>query len=214
MPLEQDLIRGAAALGFNLTENQSEALLSYIGLLQKWNNTYKLTAITEPNEILVKHIFDCLAVVKPIESLLLNNTNLPKSVLDVGSGAGLPGILLALFLPEVQVTMLDAVGKKMQFVQFAIAQLKLQNAKAVTSRIELYTEQHGIVTARAWTALDSMLPLVEKNLCAGGYVAAMKSKSAEEELTTLPNNFLLKNQLELTIPNLNQTRNLLFLKKA
>lgn len=207
------IINAAATLGLVLDETQITQLEQYLHLLQKWNQAYNLTALKTTQDLLVKHVFDCLAVVKPIETLLNERLPLAKSVLDVGTGAGLPGLMLAICMPECQVTMLDAISKKITFVQHAILQLKLHNATASATRIQDYRGQHTVITARAWTTLADIPTLTVHALSEGGCIAAMKGPRLESEAQTLSDNWVIDRVLPIVVPYLADERSLAILSR-
>lgn len=202
-------------LGLPLDENQKTQLLAYLALLAKWNQAYNLSAIKDPQLMLVKHLFDCLAVVQPIHAQLTHNLSLSThSLLDVGSGGGLPGIVLAICLPDVQVTMLDAVQKKMTFVRQAIAQLGLANAQAHAVRIQDWQQQYPLITARAWTALADIAQLAGHCLASGGTIVAMKGPRLTLESQTLPSGWRMTQVADVSVPQLNEARTLAYIQRA
>jgi 16S rRNA (guanine527-N7)-methyltransferase len=207
----QDQIRVAAiALNLTLSEQQVIQLRDYMALLHKWNAAYNLSALKDPQEMLVKHLFDCLAVVKPIADLLEPYSD--KTVLDVGTGAGLPGVVLAVCLPTIQVTMLDAVQKKITFVRQAIGALRLPNAAAHGIRIQDWRQTHRVITARAWTALADIPTLTAHCLAHGGRIAAMKGPRLSSEAEQLPVNWQIERVLDIVVPELADSRRLAILQ--
>lgn len=196
-------------LELNLCDLQKAQILAYVKLLHKWNTAYNLSAIKDPEQMLVKHVFDCLSVVRPIYTQLTHNLSTAKqSVLDVGSGAGLPGIILAICLPDVEVTMLDAVQKKMTFVRQVIGELKLSNAQAHGARIQDWKIKYPIITARAWTALGDIPTLAGHCLDEKGVIAAMKGPRLQQEAETLPKGWFVQTILDLHVPELDEARTL------
>ena len=147
-----EVIVAAAALGVPLDEQGAERLLRFLDLLQRWNATYNLTAVRDPQEMLVQHLFDCLAVIAPLRRALPSGGRL----LDVGSGGGLPGVVIAALCPDIQVTCVDTVGKKAAFIRQASAELALPNLRAEHARVEaLKLTPFDVVTARSprWPTL-------------------------------------------------------------
>jgi 16S rRNA (guanine527-N7)-methyltransferase len=205
------LSTAAQALGLTLNDAQIQALGTYVTLLHKWNAAYNLSALKAIDDMLVKHVFDCMAVVQPIADRLAAFEH--KTILDVGTGAGLPGIVLAVCLPQVQVTMLDAVQKKIIFVRQAIGTLGLSNAQAHGIRIQDWQQSHSMVTARAWTALADIPTLTQHCLAPGGCIAAMKGPRLATEAETLPNHWVMSEVLEITVPQLQDPRSLAILHR-
>ncbi len=196
-------------LELDLRDSQKQQILAYINLLYKWNAAYNLSAIKDPAQMLIKHVFDCLSVVQPIYTQLSHNLSTTKqAILDVGSGAGLPGVVLAICLPDVEVTMLDAVQKKMTFVRQVIGELKLENAQAHGARIQDWKIKYPIITARAWTALGDIPELAGHCLEEKGVIAAMKGPRLPQEAESLPKGWFVQAVLDLQVPQLNEARTL------
>lgn len=212
--MNQQLARAVTDLGLILSKSQHQQIIQYLALLHKWNAAYNLSAIKNPEQMLVKHVFDCLAVVNPICAQLNHSlsTN-PPSILDVGSGAGLPGIVLAICRPDVQVTMVDAVQKKMIFVRQVIAELQLNNAQAHGTRIQDWTRTYPIITARAWTALSDIPVLAGHCLAKEGVIAAMKGPRLSQEAQSLPQGWRINEVLDIHVPELDEARTLAFLAR-
>jgi 16S rRNA (guanine527-N7)-methyltransferase len=201
----------ADELGLAINDAQSLALSQYLGLLHKWSAAYNLSALKSIDDMLVKHVFDCLAVVKPI--LQCFEAYEQRTILDVGTGAGLPGIVLAVCMPNAQVTMLDAVQKKITFVRQAIGTLGLRNAQAHGARIQDWRGSHSIVTARAWTALGDIPTLTEHCIPAGGCIVAMKGPRLALEAEALPPHWHITQVIDITVPQLPDPRSLAFLHR-
>lgn len=197
----QTLAQGIAALGLSLDEGRQERLLAYLALLVKWNKTYNLTAIRDPLEMVTKHLLDSLAVLPYLHG---------ARVLDVGSGAGLPGIPLAIGDPARQFTLLDSNGKKTRFLFQAKGELRLANLSVVHSRLERY--QPGAlfdtVTARAFASLADMAAGTAHLLAPGGVLLAMKGEYPQDELDALPPGFVAREIIALTVPGLEAQRHL------
>jgi 16S rRNA (guanine527-N7)-methyltransferase len=209
--MQVKIAAAADELGLALSDAQTLALSQYLGLLHKWNAAYNLSALKTIDGMLVKHVFDCLAVVKPIAQRLENYEQ--HTVLDVGTGAGLPGIVLAVCVPDAQVTMLDAVQKKITFVRQAIGTLGLRNAQAHGTRIQDWQGSHSIVTARAWTALGDIPTLTEHCIPAGGCIAAMKGPRLALEAEALPPHWHITQVMDIAVPQLPDPRSLAFLHR-
>ncbi len=201
--LDQQLILGAEQLNLNLSQKQVDQLLSFVDLLLKWNKTYNLTAITQPEQVISKHILDSLSIVRYVDQTPL---------LDVGSGAGLPGIIIAIIKPEISITLLDSIGKKCRFMQMAFAHLALEKIKVVHTRLEQYNPQQcfGQISCRAFASVDKVKQLSDRLLCDNGQYLLMKSDKFLQE-NNLPTNWT---QHELLVPGMVQTRYLLTLPKT
>lgn len=180
-------IRGfARELALDMSPAQVDALVAYLKLLLRWNKTYNLTAVRDPSDMLSQHLADCLAVVP---SLLRWVEVHParRRVLDVGSGGGLPGVVLAIMLPTLEVTCIDTVGKKAAFVQQVALELRLRNLRAVHARVEsLGGAAFDLVTCRAFSSLADFTRLTSAALAPGGEWVAMKGKRPDEEIAALP----------------------------
>jgi 16S rRNA (guanine527-N7)-methyltransferase len=166
------LVNGIEALGIKNQDNLVDKLLIYMNLLIKWNQTYNLTAITEEPHIITHHLLDCLSVIKIIKA---------KNILDVGSGAGLPGLILALYFPDKKITMVDKVGKKTAFIQQVIGEFSLSNARVLNSRVEdmkNYRDYDGIIS-RAFSDMETMIKLTSHLLLEEGSWYGMKSKKSK-----------------------------------
>ncbi len=195
------IISDARTMGLTLTLEQGERLAEFGRLLLKWNRVYNLTSITSEEDVLTRHILDALSFVEAIKDRKLSK------VLDVGSGGGLPAIPLAIVREEVEVTMIDAVQKKTSFLQQAIVQLGLKNAKVVHSRIEDFSsELCDAVTCRAFASLEKTVSLTRRFLKPTGSWLLMKGKDPVEEIAELPSEVKVVEKRELTVPRLNSER--------
>lgn len=176
------LEQACAALGLAFTEEQLRKLLSYLQLLQRWNRTYNLTAIRDPGQMLVQHIFDSLAVVRPLDEQMPAGGRL----YDIGAGAGLPGVILAIMRPDWQITCIDAVEKKTAFIRQVSGALSLPNLAALHSRVEqLPPASCNVVTSRAFAALDDFANLAGQHVAPGGTLLALKGKVPDDEIARL-----------------------------
>ncbi len=209
--MQAKIAAAATTLGLSLNDTQTLALANYLALLHKWNAAYNLSAFKSIDDMLVKHIFDCLAVVQPIAQRIAAYE--AKTILDVGTGAGLPGIVFAVCLPHVQVTMLDAVQKKITFVRQAVGALGLTNAQAHGVRIQDWRQTHSMITARAWTALADIPLLTSHCIAPSGCIAAMKGPRLAAEAQTLPNDWLITQVLDIAVPQLLDPRSLAILHR-
>jgi 16S rRNA (guanine527-N7)-methyltransferase len=207
---EQDvtLHQGALALGLNLSDAVRGRLLAYLGLLLKWNKVYNLTALREPGQALTHHLLDSLSLLPP---LLRHTQGQPTQVLDVGSGGGLPGVVLAICQPELQVTCVDAVAKKTAFVQQVAGALNLPNLHAVHSRVENLAGQWPLITSRAFATLADFVRCSAAALAPGGRWLAMKGKTPDVELTELPPDITVFHVEPLCVPGLDAQRCLVWM---
>jgi len=195
----------AAALELSLDDSVATLLLHYLDLLNRWNATYNLTAIRDPDQMLVQHVVDCLSVINPLRKRLGARTG--ARVLDVGSGGGLPGAIIAMLCPTLDVTCVDTVGKKAAFIQQVSTQLRLANLHARHARVEhLQAEPFQIVTSRAFASLSDFTGLTRPLLAADGAWMAMKGKRPVSELAELDPSALLFHVEQLTVPGLNAER--------
>lgn len=186
--LRAELQLGLQALDLDLDEDQVEKLLEYQALIQKWNRVYNLTAVREPAEMLTHHLLDSLAVVGP---LLRETDGRPQRLLDVGSGAGLPGVVIAIACPQIEVTCVDTVAKKAAFLQQCAASLGLVNLRALHARVESLSRGRGeegfdVITSRAFSSLADFVQWSGAALQVGGMWMALKGKHPLDELLALP----------------------------
>lgn len=206
-----ELARAAATLGLPLAPAQGELLLRYLALLQRWNATYNLTAVRDPAQMLVQHLVDCLAVVPPLMRELGGHPG--ARVLDVGSGAGLPGLVIAATCPALQVVCVDTVGKKAAFVRQAGLELGLRNLQAEHARVEaLALPAFDLVTSRAFASLTDFVTLTRALLAPGGRWMAMKGQRPDVELAGLPAGVHLDAVEALAVPGLAAERCLVWLR--
>lgn len=197
-----------AALRLDTNPRQIQALLDYLDLLQRWNATYNLTAVRDPQAMLAQHLADCLAVVRPVQR------ELPAGrLLDVGSGGGLPGVVLAIMLPTLTVTCVDAVGKKAAFIRQVASTLALPNLHALHARVEkLQSEPFDLITSRAFASLADFTALTAPLLAPKGTWAAMKGKQPTAELAALPAGTEVFHVEHLTVPHLDAERCLVWMR--
>jgi 16S rRNA (guanine527-N7)-methyltransferase len=214
--LESKLRAGALALDLILTEPQVVALLAYLVLIQKWTKVYNLTAVRDPAEMLTHHLLDSLAVVVPLRRQL---ATLPQAsgagqlrLLDVGSGAGLPGVVIAICCPEIWVDCVDTVGKKAAFIQQVAVTLKLPNLRGVHARVERLTDKYQVISSRAFASLLDFTNWSRQVLAEQGVWMAMKGKHPAEELATLPSDVQMFHVEPLKVPGLDAERCLLWLR--
>ncbi|HEV8311472.1 MAG TPA: 16S rRNA (guanine(527)-N(7))-methyltransferase RsmG [Burkholderiaceae bacterium] len=203
------LERDAAALGLSLSPAQRDQLLAYLQLLLRWNATYNLTAVRDAEAMRTQHLADCLAVVPPLRRHLGGRE---ARLLDVGSGGGLPGVVLAVLMPSLAVTCVDTVGKKAAFVRQVAAELHLPNLRAEHARVERLSGEFDVITARAFATLAELITLTRQRLAAGGAWMAMKGKHPEDELAALPADAEVFHVEHLDIPGLAAERCLVWMR--
>ena len=198
------LVEGLHRMSLNLSDQMIDQLMMYLNLIEKWNRVYNLTAIRERDEMIKLHFLDSLSILNHVEM---------EHVLDVGSGAGFPGIVLAITKPELKVTVMDSVNKKTTFMQQVKSELSLTNLNVVNARVEDYQPTilfDGVIT-RAFSSIQNMLLMTQHTLQKNGAWLAMKSKDVKEELEALDQNqFTL---IPLEVPFINAERYLVKLKK-
>lgn len=206
MSLPDRLCHGLEALDLGLDVERRGRLLDYLDLLGKWNKTYNLTAIREPERMLSHHLLDSLAILPHVG---------PAPLLDVGSGAGLPGIPLAIARPDLQVTLLDGVDKKCAFMRQASIQLGLGNISVVHARVEAWRpgQRFGQIVSRAFSELAEFVALTAHLLAEGGRWLAMKGTRPDTELARLEGARLAQ-CVPLRVPGLDAERHLLILERA
>ncbi len=207
--LADRIAAACATLGLAPTPTQGEQLLAFLDLLQRWNATYNLTAVREPEAMLTQHLADCLAIVGPLRARCSRGR-----VLDVGSGGGLPGVVLAVMAPELDVTCVDAVGKKAAFVRQAAGALKLPNLHAVHARVEtLQTPPFDLITSRAFASLADFTRLTRYLLAPGsGLWLAMKGRRPDDEIAALPAAVEMFHVEPLAVPGLDAERCLVWMR--
>lgn len=197
--LRQRLDDGLHALGLDLAV--ATPLLDYLGLLLRWNRTYNLTAIRDPDEMVVRHLLDSLAMHPHVQ---------PGALADLGTGPGLPGIPLAIARPDLQVALVESNGKKARFLREAVRHLKLGNARVLESRAEAVAEPgaYAQITARALDTLDGILAVGGHLLAPQGRLLAMKGMHPAEEIAALPPGWAALAVHPLTVPGLDAERHL------
>jgi 16S rRNA (guanine527-N7)-methyltransferase len=198
------LVEGLHRMSLNLSDQMIDQLMAYLNLIEKWNRVYNLTAIRERDEMIKLHFLDSLSILNHLEM---------EHVLDVGSGAGFPGIVLAITKPELKVTVMDSVNKKTTFMQQVKSELSLTNLNVVNARVEEYqpTILFDSVITRAFSSVQNMLSMTQHILQKDGAWLAMKSKDVKEELKALDENQYTLIPLE--VPFINAERYLVKLKK-
>jgi len=204
MSTADQLKRGLIALGLTLNRDTQQRLLEYVALIEKWNRVYNLTAIREPEKMVSHHLLDSLAVASHLHV---------KRLLDVGSGAGLPGIPLALADPDTHVTLLDSNHKKAAFLNQVVMELKLENAEVCSERVESWQTQHrfDVIISRAFSDMGEFVRSTRHLLAPAGMFAAMKGLYPYEEIDKLPPECKVRQVLPLAIPGLDGARHLVLI---
>lgn len=197
-------------LALGLTESQLDTLMAYLALLQRWNATYNLTAVRDPAQMLTQHLADCLAVIGPLRR---HSTATPcRRILDVGSGGGLPGIVIAALHPGVQVNCVDTVGKKAAFIRQAAGELRLKNLFAEHARVEqLKAAPFDVIVSRAFASLGDFTRLTRQHLAPQGVWVAMKGKTPDAEIAQLPADLTVFHVEHLSVPGLQAERCLVWM---
>jgi 16S rRNA (guanine527-N7)-methyltransferase len=212
-PLEQGLRLGLAALNLPLTDVQVSQLLDYQELIQKWTKVYNLTAVRDPSEMLTHHLLDSLAAIAPLRQQL-GNVPAPVRLLDVGSGAGLPGVVIAICCPEMVVHCVDTVAKKAAFVQQVAVSLKLPNLRGVHARVENLKETYQVVSSRAFASLADFTAWSGAALAEQGIWMAMKGKHPADEMAVLPPTVKVFHVEQLAVPGLDAERCIVWMRKV
>ena len=207
--LEAGLRSGAQALGLVLTDAQIQHLLDYAALIQKWNKVYNLTALRDPADMLTHHLLDSLTAIAPLRR---HTQDQPIKVLDVGSGGGLPGVVLAICMPELNVSCVDTVAKKAAFVQQVAVSLKLPNLRGLHARVESLTDPYQVICSRAFASLPDFVTWSRSALSEGGVWMAMKGKHPQGEIDALPADVQVFHVEPLTVPGLDVERCMVWMK--
>jgi len=207
--LEAGLRSGAQALGLALTDAQIQHLLDYAALIQKWNKVYNLTALRDPADMLTHHLLDSLTAIAPLRR---HTQGQPVRVLDVGSGGGLPGVVLAICMPELNVSCVDTVAKKAAFVQQVAVSLKLPNLRGVHARVESLTDPYQVICSRAFASLPDFVTWSRSALADGGVWMAMKGKHPQGEIDALPTDVQVFHVEPLKVPGLDVERCMVWIK--
>ena len=197
----QRLAQGLKQLAIALPEQATEQLLTYVALLVKWNKAYNLTAVRDAEQMVIRHLLDSLSVLPMVAG---------QDMLDVGSGGGMPGIILAICNPETNYTLLDSNGKKTRFLQQAKTQLQLSNVEVIQSRAENYSppELFDRIISRAFTALDNMIGWCGPLLSEQGLFVAMKGTYPEPEQKPIPVGWEVKDVQSIDVPFIDEQRHL------
>ncbi len=204
-----ELVRGAQALGVELSEGQQQQLLAYLALLIKWNKAYNLTAVRDPDEMVSRHLLDSLSVVSFVAES-------GQTWLDVGSGGGMPGVPLAIMFPDRSFTLLDSNGKKTRFLTQVKLELKLANLEVVHSRVEQFQSAEAFdgITSRAFSSLEDFASWTRHLGNTQTRWLAMKGVQPDDELQRLPADFRLDACHVLKVPGCQGQRHLLILRRT
>ena len=216
-PLESPLRAGVQALGLDVSDAQIAQLLAYQDLIKKWTQVYNLTAVRDPAEMLTHHLLDSLAVIAPLQRQLIRmradgRLLAAPRLLDVGSGAGLPGVVIAICCPDVTVHCVDTVAKKAAFIQQVAVSLKMTNLRGIHARVEKLTERYDLVSARAFASLLDFVTWSRGCLAEQGVWMAMKGKHPSEEIAALPVGVAVFHVEPLVVPGLDAERCILWLR--
>jgi 16S rRNA (guanine527-N7)-methyltransferase len=208
MSLESQLGLGVAAMGITLPGGAVDRLAQYLRLLEKWNRVHNLTAIREPEQMVTLHVLDSLSVLPYVAGA--------HTLVDVGTGAGLPGIPLAIARPDLRVTLLDSSHKKTTFLEQARMELKLENIAVACERVERWHPQakFDAVVSRAFAELADFAQGARHLVAPGGRMLAMKGVHPFDEIARLPANCRLDRVVELAVPTLDAKRHLVLLEAA
>lgn len=210
-PLDAALRAGVVALGLELNDAQIQQLLDYLALIGKWNRVYNLTAVRDPAEMVTQHLIDSLAIVTPLRRELADRPN--GSVLDVGSGAGLPGVAVAVACPELAVACVDTVAKKASFIRQVGAELALPRLQGLHARVEtLAPRPWDVVMSRAFASLLDFVTLTRPLLAPQGVWLAMKGRRPDSEIAVLPADIEVFQVEPLQVPGLPAERCIVWMR--
>lgn len=219
--LEQALRSGLADLALTLDDGQIGLLLDYLALIQKWTQVYNLTAVRDPAEMLTHHLLDSLAVIQPLRRQLAGlRDQAPDAdavnvrLLDVGSGAGLPGVVIAICCPEIAVDCVDTVAKKVAFIRQVAATLKLANLRGLHARVESLTDPYRVICSRAFASLADFTRLSSAALAPQGLWLAMKAKDPADEVAALPATVNVFHVEQLVVPGLGADRCIVWMRQS
>ena len=216
--LDVKLRAGLTALELNLSDAQVADLLAYQALIGKWNKVYNLTAVRDPGDMLTHHLLDSLAVIAPLRRQLAQLSPRVEGtalrLLDVGSGAGLPGVVIAICCPDIRVDCVDTVGKKAAFIQQAAVTLKLPNLRGLHARVESLSDKYQVISSRAFASLADFTNWSVQALAPQGVWLAMKGRHPEDELAALSPGVQVFHVEQLKVPGLDAERCLIWLKAA
>jgi 16S rRNA (guanine527-N7)-methyltransferase len=210
-PLEAGLRDGLQKLSLPLADAQVAQLLSYLDLIQKWTKVYNLTAVRDPAEMLTHHLLDSLAVIAQLRRQM-EAMGQSARLLDVGSGAGLPGVVIAICCPDVTVHCVDTVGKKAAFIQQVAVSLKLPNLRGIHARVESLTDRYDVVSSRAFASLVDFVTWSGAALAEQGVWMGMKGKHPADEMAALPTSVEVFHVEQLDVPGLGAERCIVWMR--
>lgn len=203
LKLQPQLQQALSELKLQLSDEQQLQLLYYLQQLLFWNKAYNLTAIKDDQQALIKHIFDSLSIVPFLPA---------GDLLDIGTGAGLPAMIVAICQPQRAVTALDSNQKKIRFIKQVASELGLKNLTPVASRIEAHAGTYQVITSRAFASLVDFVTHSQSKLADNGIICAMKGVEPVEEIQALQNEWQINTQV-LTVPELHESRHLIYLQR-
>ena len=205
--LARILAGGIKSMGLVIPQPRQQKLIDYVLLMHKWNRAYNLTSVRDPEQMVVKHLLDSLSIMPHITA---------HSVIDVGTGPGLPGMPLAIVLPETRFTLLDSLGKRVRFMKQCVHELKLENVECVHERVEAHTDHapYDIVLSRAFASLKDMLHWCEHLVDSEGKYFALKGQFPQNEIDEVSDHFRIESVLSLEVPDLVGERHLVMIQKA
>ena len=203
LKLQPQLQRALSELKLQLSDEQQLQLLYYLQQLLFWNKAYNLTAIKDDQQALIKHIFDSLSIVPFLPA---------GDLLDIGTGAGLPAVIVAICQPQRAVTALDSNQKKIRFIKQVASELGLKNLTPVASRIEAHAGSYQVITSRAFASLVDFVTHSQSKLADNGIICAMKGVEPVDEIQALQNKWQINTQV-LTVPELHESRHLIYLQR-
>ena len=206
---EATLRAGLEQLQLDLSDAQISQLLNYLKLIGKWTQVYNLTAVRDPAEMMTHHMLDSLAVIAPLQQHMVQG-----SLLDVGSGAGLPGTVIAICCPAITVTCVDTVAKKATFIKQVALELKLPNLAGLHARVENIANSFDVICSRAFASLPDFTHWSAKALAPSGVWMAMKGKHPQDELSALPATVDVFHVEQLKVPGLNAERCVIWMRRV
>lgn len=211
--LRPTLVAAAFRMSIPLEPSQADILLRYIALLQRWNSTYNLTSARDPARMVSHHAVDCLSVIQPLRIHIGERS--PTRLLDVGSGAGLPGVVIAAMCPHVTVTCVDSVGKKAAFVRQVAAELQLPNLRSEHARVEqMDSALFDVVTCRAFASLGDLVSMTSRHLDVDGVWIAMKGHFPKTEIESLPSDIAVFHVEQPAVPEMIGARCLVWMRRG
>lgn len=214
MNAELQLRSGLKSLELTLSDQQVAQLLDYMALIGKWTKIYNLTAVRDPAEMMTHHLLDSLAAIGPLTSYLQGaGLGQGATLLDVGSGAGLPGVVVAICCPGVAVTCVDTVAKKAAFIKQAALALKLPNLTGLHARVESLVQPFDVICSRAFASLNDFTRWSSAALAPTGVWMALKGKHPVDELAALPETIEVFHVEQLQVPGLSAERCILWLRR-